>query len=222
MKKLKNAILIFAIPSCLLLFGCQNMDSEKEEPIRFSTLGGGLDGKGTQVTEWGEDIQSKDMYYSLGEGVNEKDCEIKFEYDEDNVGKIIDMKLTVKYKDKDYKKAFTILIDDTKAPVIEYNGENKMRAQGLYDINKDLNVYDMKGDQKVDIKASEQLNKFYPGYILTYAPVNNEKKIKDAKEGIMNQALDIKYPGQYKVFIKASDGHGNITVKEIDMEVYKV
>lgn len=37
----------------------------------------------------------------------------------------------------------------------------------------------------------------------------------------MNQTLDIKYPGQYKVFIKASDGHGNITVKEIDMEVYK-
>ncbi len=220
MKKLKT-MLIFVIPSCLLLFGCQNKDSEIEEPIRFSTIGGGIDGKGTQVIEWGEDIQSKDMYYSLGEGVNEKDCETKFEYDEDNVGKIIDMKVSIKYKDKDYKKIFTILIDDTKAPVIEYSGENRMKAQGSYDINKDLNVYDIKGKQKVDIKAYEQFSKFYSGYIITYAPVNDEEKIKDAKEGIMNQTLDIKYPGQYKVFIKASDGHGNITVKEIDMEVYK-
>ena len=80
MKKLKT-MLIFVIPSCLLLFGCQNKDSEIEEPIRFSTIGGGIDGKGTQVIEWGEDIQSKDMYYSLGEGVNKKDCETKFEYD---------------------------------------------------------------------------------------------------------------------------------------------
>lgn len=220
MKKLKT-MLIFVIPSCLLLFGCQNKDSEIEEPIRFSTIGGGIDGKGTQVIEWGEDIQSKDMYYSLGEGVNKKDCETKFEYDEDNVGKIIDMKVSIKYKDKDYKKIFTILIDDTKAPVIEYSGENRMKAQGSYDINKDLNVYDIKGKQKVDIKAYEQFSKFYSGYIITYAPVNDEEKIKDAKEGIMNQTLDIKYPGQYKVFIKASDGHGNITVKEIDMEVYK-
>ena len=220
MKKLKT-MLIFVIPSCLLLFGCQNKDSEIEEPIRFSTIGGGIDGKGTQVIEWGEDIQSKDMYYSLGEGVNEKDCETKFEYDEDNVGKIIDMKVSIKYKDKDYKKIFTILIDDTKAPVIEYSGENRMKAQGSYDINKDLNVYDIKGKQKVDIKAYEQFSKFYSGYIITYAPVNDEEKIKAAKEGIMNQTLDIKYPGQYKVFIKASDGHGNITVKEIDMEVYK-
>ena len=31
MKKLKNTILIFAIPSCLILFGCQNMESEKED-----------------------------------------------------------------------------------------------------------------------------------------------------------------------------------------------
>ena len=220
MKKLKT-MLIFVIPSCLLLFGCQNKDSEIEEPIRFSTIGGGIDGKGTQVIEWGEDIQSKDMYYSLGEGVNKKDCETKFEYDEDNVGKIIDMKFSIKYKDKDYKKIFTILIDDTKAPVIEYSGENRMKVQGSYDINKDLNVYDIKGKQKVDIKAYEQFSKFYPGYIITYAPVNDEEKIKDAKEGIMNQTLDIKYPGQYKVFIKASDGHGNITVNEIDMEVYK-
>ena len=48
-----------------------------------------------------------------------------------------------------------------------------------------------------------------------------ERDYKKAYERTDNQEINTKNLGNHKIIIKASDGHGNVTYKEIDMEVVK-
>lgn len=220
MKKWKTLSLFLVVPCCLtLLSGCSQSASENT-PIEFFDISGGIDEKGTQIVEWGENVTfNNDIYFKVKDGIDAKDLNVNYVYDEENVGSIQDLNVVVKYKEKEYKKTYTILVDDTHAPEITFQGKGKVMAKEAYDIQKDLTVIDKSSNQKKAIAYNDMLTKFYPGYIVVYAPANDETKVKEALQATISNELDMNQTGEYKVVVRASDGHGNITNKVIDLEV---
>ncbi|MCH4283715.1 hypothetical protein [Amedibacillus hominis] len=225
MKKLKKTTIFVLIPCFMaLLSGCQNAKTEETQPpVTFLELNGGIDGHGAIVLEWGEAIPDTEMYHTFRSDVKKEDCKINYTYDENNVGRIIDLNVSVEYKDKKYEHKYTLLIDDTKAPIINYKDKDKIKVEAgkTYDITKDLDIYDMKSKEKIPLVQNKEFNRFYPGYIVTFSNTDLERDYKKAYERTDNQEINTKNLGNHKIIIKASDGHGNVTYKEIDMEVVK-
>ena len=56
---------------------------------------------------------------------------------------------------------------------------------------------------------------------MTFSNTDLERDYKKAYERTDNQEINTKNLGNHKIIIKASDGHGNVTYKEIDMESCK-
>lgn len=220
MKKWKTLSLFLVVPCCFaLLSGCSQSASENT-PIEFFDISGGIDGKGTQIIEWGETATfNNDIYFKVKDGIDAKDLNVNYVYDEENVGSIQDLNVVVEYKGKEYKKTYTILVDDTHAPEITFHGKGKVMAKEAYDIHQDLTVIDKSSNQKKGITYNDMLTKFYPGYIVVYAPASDETKVKEALQATSSNELDMNQTGEYKVVVRASDGHGNITSKVIDLEV---
>lgn len=223
MKKRAKLSYVIAISTCLILLtGCNqsNPSSSKEAPVTFSTAQGGLDGKGTKVIEWGEEPNFQDdMYFKLNEDVDRNDIKVHYEYDADNVGKIQDMKVVVEYDGKEYQGMFPILIDDTHSPEISFSGDKKVMVNKLFDTTQVMKVTDKKGNGKEDIKQCDQFNKFYQGYIVVFTDAKDEEGTREALQAQAGNELDVENPGTYKMTIKASDGHGNVTSEVVDIEV---
>lgn len=220
MKKWKTLSLFLVLPCCLtLLSGCSQSASENT-PIEFFDISGGIDGKGTQIVEWGENVTFKnDIYFKVKDGIDAKDLKLEYKYDQDNVGKVQDLKIVVEYDGQKYTKTYSVLVDDTHAPEITFHGKGKVMAKEAYDIHQDLTVIDKSSNQKKGITYNDMLTKFYPGYIVVYAPASDETKVKEALQATSSNELDMNQLGEYKVVVRASDGHGNITSKVIDLEV---
>lgn len=189
-------------------------------PIEFFDISGGNDGKGTQIVEWGENVSfNRDIYFKVKDGIDAKDLKVEYKYDQENVGKIQDLNIVVVYDGQKYTKTYSVLVDDTHAPEITFQGKGKVMAKEAYDIQQDLTVINKSSNQKKGITYNDMLTKFYPGYIVVYAPANDETKVKEALQATSSNELDMNQLGEYKVVVRASDGHGNITSKVIDLEV---
>lgn len=222
MKLRKKIILLFVISFCLIMTGCQNFKgtSSNNNPIMFFEISGGLDGNGTQVLEWGENHEfNNDVYFKIGDGVESSEVMISYKYNSDNVGNIQKMKIVAEYRGKEYKETYPILIDDTKAPEIKYVGETKMSINKEYNILENIKVTDMKGDVKEEIFNCDQLSKFYKGYIVVYVLADDEVGYEEALQANMANQLNNESAGKYKMIIRASDGHGNITDHVEDLEL---
>ena len=222
MIKWKTLSLFLVVPCCFaLLSGCSQSASENT-PIEFFDISGGIDGKGTQIVEWGETATfNNDIYFKVKDGIDAKDLKVNYVYDEENVGSIQDLNVIVEYKGKEYKKAYTILVDDTHAPEITFQGDKKvMNLSSLpYDITSDLHVSDKANNRDEAIGHSLALSKFYPGYIVVYVPADDEAKLKEALDATADEGLDKYQVGKYKVVVRASDGHANISTKVFDLEL---
>ena len=221
MKKWKTLSLFLVVPCCLtLLNGCSQKASPENPPVEFFDTSGGFDGDGGQIVEWGEtDTFNNDIYFKVKDGIDAKDLKVEYKYDQENIGKIQDLNIVVEYDGQKYTKAYSVLVDDTHAPEITFQGKGKVMAKEAYDIQKDLTVIDQSSNQKKAIAYNDMLTKFYPGYIVVYVPANDEAKVKEALQATISNALDMNQTGEYKVVVRASDGHGNITNKVIDLEV---
>lgn len=220
MKKWKTLSLFLVVPCCFaLLSGCSQSASENT-PIEFFDISGGIDGKGTQIVEWGENVSfNRDIYFKVKDGIDAKDLKVEYKYDQENVGKVQDLNIVVEYDGQKYTKTYSVLVDDTHAPEITFQGKGKVMAKEAYDIQKDLTVIDKSSNQKKGITYNDMLTKFYPGYIVVYALANDETKVKETLQATSSNELDMNQLGEYKVVVRASDGHGNITSKVIDLEV---
>ena len=221
MKKWKTLSLLLIVPCCLtLLNGCSQKASPENPPVEFFDISGGLEGKGTRIVEWGETATfNNDIYFKVKDGIDAKDLKVEYKYDQENIGKIQDLNIVVEYDGQKYTKTYSVLVDDTHAPEITFHGKGKVMAKEAYDIHQDLTVIDKSSNQKKGITYNDMLTKFYPGYIVVYAPASDETKVKEALQATSSNELDMNQLGEYKVVVRASDGHGNITNKVIDLEV---
>ena len=217
MKKWKALSLLPIVPCCLtLLNGCSQKASPENPPVKFLDI----DQDVTKIVEWGENASfNNDIYFKVKDGIDAKDLKVEYKYDQEKVGKVQDLKIVVEYDGQKYTKTYSVLVDDTHAPEITFKGKGKVMAKEAYDIQKDLTVIDKSSNQKKEITYYDILTKFYPGYIVVYAPANDEAKVKEALQATSSNELDMNQHGKYKVVVRASDGHGNITTKVIDLEV---
>ena len=217
MKKWKALSLLLIVPCCLtLLNGCSQKASPENPPVKFLDI----DQDVTKIVEWGENACfNNDIYFKVKDGIDAKDLKVEYKYDQEKVGKVQDLKIVVEYDGQKYTKTYSVLVDDTHAPEITFHGKGKVMAKEAYDIQKDITVIDKSSNQKKAITYYDILTKFYPGYIVVYAPENDEAKVKEALQATSSNELDMNQLGKYKVVVRASDGHGNITTKVIDLEV---
>ena len=222
MKKRRKLSLLIALPCCFVLLSGCSQSASKSTPIEFFDIGGGIDGKGTQIVEWGENVTfNNDIYFKVKDGIDAKDLNVNYVYDQENVGSIQDLNVVVEYKGKEYKKTYTILVDDTHAPEITFQGDKKvMNLSSLpYNITSDLHVSDKVNNRDEAIEHHLSLSKFIPGYIVVYVPADDEAKLQEALEATADEGLDKYQVGKYKVVVRASDGHANISTKVFDLEL---
>ena len=159
------------------------------------------------IIEWGE-VFNNEEYFVIDENFTDQDINVKYIYDENNIGKVQNLSIVVDIKDSQYINTCKIIVTDTSPPYIEYNGMLEVRQFSDYSPKDFIDVYDIKGESNAFFIHEEILVPDKANYTYTVSNVN-----------MLYSELDTSKLGFHSVQIIASDGNGNFTTEEININV---
>ena len=156
------------------------------------------------ILEWGEKPEDE-IFFSKKQ--NAEDIKAVYQYDEHKLNDEQKMNIDVYVKDAiEDSKSFEVIIKDTKAPIIEYDGDTVLAKDSEFNLKKHLSVYDPMGEFKMDLKYQYDLKDNSFNYMVHQG---------DA----LLQDVDTSISGEQEVSIYAKDRHGNMSTKKIVLVV---